>query len=104
MVTWASAILPYIEEGNLARMGSEKALWAAYYTTNAGAWRQFVTSYLCPSDTSHGRHGQYGVLPSAGGRAEPNPGLGFTQSNYVGCFTRGRRVSRCPAQSFRWRL
>ena len=82
MTTWASTILPYLEQGDVKGLADDDATHPIYYAVNAPAWRQFVTPYLCPSDTSQGRDGWYGVDASAGG-----PGLGFTRSNYVGCFS-----------------
>ena len=83
LVTWLSAILPYVEQAGLYDIFNPKATWPNYYKVkaqggNAEAWRTEVATYTCPSDT-HARETSYDQ--------STNGGPGFTRSNYLGCFS-----------------
>ncbi len=87
MVTWLSALLPYLEETALGNMFDPKIEWPHYYYLrtnsahkgNAEVWRNRIATYGCPSDTQ-GVEGFYDQTHNFNA-------TGFTQSNYVGCFS-----------------
>jgi prepilin-type N-terminal cleavage/methylation domain-containing protein len=75
---WASKILPYLEQGSLAR----NAIYGDYpitHTANAGARTAYLKVYRCPSDTGD----KLFVLGTGGG----GPILStLAVANYVGMF------------------
>lgn len=84
LVTWCSALLPYLEETGVDNLFDPTIVWPTYYNSrndpnpgNAEAWRSHIKPYGCPSDTQ-GVEGYYD---------QSGKGPGFTRSNYVGCFS-----------------
>ena len=81
LVTWGSAILPYVEQDNLNAMFDPTVKGPTFYRDrahggNAEVWRQTIPIYDCPSDT-HGRETIYDQ--------GTNNGPGFTRGNYAVC-------------------
>lgn len=85
LVSWTSAITPYIEESALYEQFDPTVKWNHYYYSrhsshkgNAEVWRTVIQIYGCPSDTQ-GRDTIYDQ--------KHNGGPGFTRGNYVACFS-----------------
>jgi len=80
--TWMMLLLPYIEQKQLAELINYDApldtTSSSAYIVNAGAYRQQIPVYKCPSDEG-GVEGHYDQ--------NYNNGPGFSRTNVVGCFS-----------------
>ena len=100
LVSWMSAITPFIEESALYEQFDPTVRWKHYYFSrrhpghwgNAEVWRTEISIYKCPSDTQI-RESFYDQNHSGG--------PGFTRSNYAGCFSPDG-VTTEPNPTYNW--